>query len=509
MLVGASRLRVRAGGVSGTLARKPSYPTPTAPTPLRTFYVDAAGGSDSNDGSIGSPFQTIAKINSTAQAGDRFYLKGTFGGTDELSKNAAAGTSTNPVQVVVWPGETATLNNGGGGNETNPVGASNRGYWWLDGLTIDAPAGAYGGRTIVLSGTSHGWTFINLTCDGPVHVYHADDVSFYDCTFDMVTGQASNNTGDYINISNGADRCFFARCTFTGEAYHSAGLVGNVQEGATQIDDVHFFDCDFSNPKSGGLQMGGLAHNTLIEWCRFTNIGTEPDETYPPGSRDALQITGYATVFRHNIIRNCGYRGLFVASYYFGGTLMRSCDGHYHNNVVYGCGGNGLYLWAGATIDADVDLSGNVFESNIFWANQTGSATEGNGYVLGHWNPVVWNVYNTEYPWQSGTIAGNVFRNNLSARSTGDTRFLGVWKNVSFGEGGNVVYTLTDFETTFGAVGCEDNIGATDPLFVDAAGGDFHLQSGSPCINAGYPTSGVDYLGAAPDLGVFEYGGND
>jgi hypothetical protein len=55
----------------------------------------------------------------------------------------------------------------------------------------------------------------------------------------------------------------------------------------------------------------------------------------------------------------------------------------------------------------------------------------------------------------------------------------------------------------------ENNCGGSDPMLVDPAGRDFRPVAGSPLIDAGkvLPPITDGYLGDAPDIGAYEYGG--
>lgn len=100
----------------------------------------------------------------------------------------------------------------------------------------------------------------------------------------------------------------------------------------------------------------------------------------------------------------------------------------------------------------------------------------------------------------SGGVSGISVLNGIFWGITGD-----VFKGVATSQ---VSYTLV---TQAGFAGNNQNI-ASDPLFVDAAAGDFRLQAGSPSRGAGNPTGaptidiGCHPRTGAPDLGAYAYG---
>ena len=69
------------------------------------------------------------------------------------------------------------------------------------------------------------------------------------------------------------------------------------------------------------------------------------------------------------------------------------------------------------------------------------------------------------------------------------------------GQGFALSFTYNDIDQHSAGQG---NINA-DPLFVNLQGGNFSLQEGSPCIDAGDPESGMDPDGTYPDMGAYYY----
>ena len=62
------------------------------------------------------------------------------------------------------------------------------------------------------------------------------------------------------------------------------------------------------------------------------------------------------------------------------------------------------------------------------------------------------------------------------------------------------------FSRTTGTDKSNNIEGSPNPLFVNAAAGDFRLQAGSPAIAAGVVMPGLSFLGSAPDMGALQRG---
>ena len=84
-------------GLVGRLGRVCAFAT--------EYYVAPTGSSDSNDGSIGSPFATFGKAIGSATAGDTIFARGgTYNlSTPRLDRRSKSGTAANPYQLSLIP----------------------------------------------------------------------------------------------------------------------------------------------------------------------------------------------------------------------------------------------------------------------------------------------------------------------------------------------------------------------------------------------------------------------
>ncbi len=160
----------------------------------------------------------------------------------------------------------------------------------------------------------------------------------------------------------------------------------------------------------------------------------------------------------------------------------------------------------------DVVESEAVFENNVFSGNK--AINGGGAAVMGVAVPAFWN--NTFNGNSASTYGGGVYFVDASP--------LFVNNLVTFSLSGSGLYYAEDqaapsmenfrYNDFYGNPSGETNLEglvlinanmSRDPLYVDRFSGDFHLETGSPAIDAGSTEVGTDPDGSPPDMGA--YGG--
>ena len=152
------------------------------------------------------------------------------------------------------------------------------------------------------------------------------------------------------------------------------------------------------------------------------------------------------------------------------GILVAGNHNQIHHNVCYGNDAYGLKAYYGTWY-------GNEFSNNVCYGEVDGMRVESNGANVVRNNLFLGNIYHLSW-WAAGsgtTVDYNCY-----------------WPDSyhAFYFGGNLNYAAW-----LAASGQDSHSICVDPLLVDTAAHDFHLQAGSPCIGAGY--GGCD-IGAFP-----------
>ncbi len=194
---------------------------------------------------------------------------------------------------------------------------------------------------------------------------------------------------------------------------------------------------------------------------------------------------------------------------YGGGIYASSSSPTLRNNVISGntvdanlnsnARGGGIYFAYGSPV-----LTGNTITGNAITNDATGvyAVKEGGGIYLYQSSPTIVN-----------NILWNDAPQEIFVKVSGPAVPLTVaYSDVQGGEGSIINPDGAPLNWVEGNV-------YSDPLFVDAASGDYQLQAGSPAIDAGtayFEWGGVillnltpaEYLGAAPDMGALESEGS-
>ncbi|MDO8523371.1 MAG: right-handed parallel beta-helix repeat-containing protein, partial [bacterium] len=235
-------------------------------------------------------------------------------------------------------------------------------------------------------------------------------------------------------------------------------------------------------------------------------------------------ITGGDYTIRGNICHDTdGSDGFRLGSGY--GINQNLRNSLVENNVSYNNGGQHVYVYAdssapggrnasfregGSGFTFNGDGTNNIIRNNIAYGNRhTGIAFCGQTVGSLHiYNNI---AFGNGYVGMGSSCGDkSTVRNNISYGN-----------NLLFGSGSGYDFSYyhgspilennlygTFFADPTSNSTFKNNIVGQDPRFVNAASRDFHLQSGSPAINAGVIIPGFtgSYIGSAPDIGACEYG---
>jgi len=323
-------------------------------------------------------------------------------------------------------------------------------------------------RGIYVWGASAGLTFAGI-----------DSTNNWDQGILIVGATTSTLTGGTVsyNGSNGialvdspgfevATSTVHHNCLLTDSDYTSGIKNNSATESSTDV--IVRNNVVYSNgpPVKTGVQGAGIWSDTAGP--RFT---AKYNHVYGNTAYGIQVEAESSALIAYNVIHDNVWTGIVIGS----------SGGHMTANRVYN---NVVYLSSPAFQAYGDDTAGcftdNLVKNNIFLSSPG--------------SPSLSARFGAENDGTNGS--GNVYTNNA----------LGV-EGANFVEWGSTVYKATydAWETAYGATTASVE---ADPLFVSTS--DFHLQAGSPAINAGVDVGpALDFLGSPiyglPDMGAYEY----
>jgi hypothetical protein len=476
------------------------------------YYVDP-GGDDANPGSESQPWRTLAKAGQTAAAGDTVFIRsGTYA---ELLVPGNSGTDGNFITFTAAAGETVTID---GADVTMPYEPPWGGLVEIDGKscirisglrvvnsasagifawnesdriviennatynTFSSGIGVWGCSNVTVSGND-----VELACnDGSQECISISGTDTFEVSYNNVhDGGPGSNGGEGIDAK---EACVDGR--IFGNSVHDLSRLGIYVDAwdSSNHDNEVYDNTSFRNDSGFAVSSengGQLERIRIHDNVAYDNRGV------------GFWVSGWGVDGAAHLLRdievfsNTAYgneSGLAVVTY--PGSLLENV--RFYDNVAYGNTTRGLWIAAGDELTGETLIRGMVVVNNTFAGN--GTAGWGGGITI---DTMV-----------AETI---VFRNNILSDNLSFQIATGSELTV---DGLTIDFNLIDgFRGDPGETYGTDHVEG-DPLFVDAAAADFHLQASSPAIDSGTSAEApaVDFdgnvrpQGAGFDIGAFEHG---
>ena len=464
-----------------------------------TWYVDIARPDDSGNGrSWSTAKRTLQAAVDAAFAGNTVSVRpGTY---------APITTANKAIKIQSVNGEGVTSINGGGWARCATLGTEYpQTNTVLTGFTLWNGWASYGGGVC-------GGTLVNCSLWGNTSVTSgggAGDSMLINCWLEGNTAQEWGGgavlstlhnctlSGNTAGNGGGASGGSLVNCTLTG---NSASCGGGVFFGT-------LYNCVLTN--NTAIQSGGGAFESTLDTCTLTGNAAQE------WGGGAVNSTLVGCKLSSNTAGNGGGAS--------GGTLSgctlagntASCGGGVRYSTLYNCV---------LTNNTAIQSGGGAFESTLYTCTLTGNAAQEYGGGAVNSTLVGCKLAGNTAGWGGGASGGSLVNCTL----TGNTANFGgggsyegtlnnciVWGNSTL-SGINVNYnnaSTFNYSCTTPLPSGAGNI-AANPLFVDAANGNFHLQAGSPCMDRGnnaYVATGAVDLDGNPrivngwvDMGAYE-----
>jgi hypothetical protein len=411
------------------------------------------------------------------------YVNGTTGNDATSYENNSAGSPWRSIGRAAWGSTSYTSPNAGQAAKPGDVVEIAGGIYWETGdpnggrhsVSLNPANNGTAGSPIIFRGV--GKVYVRMQRGyrgGMIGCAGRNYIIWDNFQIDDYYGGSTSDTGPVV-FSNNASRCQLINSTVTGHpgSYYNGYPTYTDNYRGISLEPATFITIrnNVISGFRGGQNEAGVmmydSNDNLVENNLFYDNGLA---VFVKGAHAGF--TQARNVIRRNVIRNnvSGIRGLDFD------------DGLVYQNIIYSNSGNGLWIGFGTA-------RRSLWANNTLFNNGRSIVAQGTELVgvrvLG--NIVASSPY-ALYNWTNDTPAQqdviydrNVYYNN------GQHWYAESGRRISFSE----------WQATYRM---DVNGLATNPMFVNSNGGDFHLQSGSPARSVAVDVLDLNRNGSTTDL---------
>ena len=423
-----------------------------------TYYVNGVNGSDANPGTSGAPWKTIQRSADLMIAGDTVVVAaGSYPERITATRSGASGAmiSFTAAGTVECRGFTVRGD-----------------YIVVRGFKVTAQEASW-------SAAAHG-----IYIEGKYALIENNDAYY------------STRGGIHLRPSS-------VGCVVRNNRAHRNGMVGIEVHGSNHLIEnneiwgsiVYHTPSGINNGDADGFRFFGTGHTfrgNYVHDISFNDpevVGYDPHIDGFQTWTDSTHVGASHVLFERNLIVLPVYKT--TAAHGSGFTLHNCSYTTIRNNIVYTHGGTQTSgsQTAGAGPSNHIVIENNTFIGRL-------------DFIQANF-PLGISLQNCA----DSSITNNIVIDQVLHAIYVDTASLsGLTRsnNLCYNLNGSMPYGQVHYPTEFWGV---------NPSFVNAAGADYHLNSGSPCINSGMnvPDNAADFDGAARpaggayDIGAFEF----